>query len=260
LILSILVQQGARGESVDRALVNSAQLLHFDLVEILHHSVDNDNFQCFSDAFDSVVANDQWLSCPDALDILQIMIQKGATPNSASDALVRSAQEGNFDAVHLLTYVVEDPSVFSEAFDALIQSGPMWLQDGSYALLENLLARGLLGDNLNGALIEATQSVILGNSSLDLLALLLNHGAYNNYNYGEAFQLATEAGSFDVLEILLRYPADSITLYTAFQTALLVGHEKEVVLELFQTFSRSYEQVRPDVNTESELGSPLIFY
>jgi hypothetical protein len=259
-ILEILVQKGARGGSVDKSLVKSAELLQLYLVQLIHPNVDDGNVQCFSDAFAAVTTNEQWLSHPDALEILQILIKRGVAADSASGAFIHSAQEGNLDALILLTNVVQDRSAIVEAFGAFIQAGQRWLQDDSHALLDHLLSYEVPSDSVSFALSKATQGVILGESYLELLTLLLDHGADNDYHDGEALQLAIQHGRVDIVDILLQYPTNAVTLYMAFQTSLRSGHGEEEVLELFQAFSNSYEGVTPDTNHDSDLGIPLIFY
>jgi ankyrin repeat protein len=261
-VLEILAQKGAAGHSVEQALISSAQQLRLDLVKTLVPNIDKDNLQCFSSAFDAVVTTGHtWLSRPEPLDILQILIEKGASAQSAQNALVDAAQNGNLDAVNVLVQVVHDLDAYTEAFNTLTQSGTLWLEDDSHELLALLLSRGASGEGLHIALISAMQEVILGYASADLLTLLLSHGADVNYEDGRALQLASRSGRLDLFDLLLAYGPDSITLYMGLQEALCSEHEEELVLEFFISIvANDSLEMKPDVNHDSDLGRPLLFY
>ena len=261
-VLKILVQKGARGDAVNQAMISSAEHARLDLLEILHPNVDKGNARCFSAAFEALITtNDLWLSRPDALDMIQIFIEKGAVAGSASKALVIAAQNGNLDAVNILKQVVSDPVVYTEAFNVLTQSGSLWLLDSSHELLEQLLSRGYADEGLHSSLISATQEVILGNASVDLLVLLLEHGASVNYADGRVLQIAAKYGRIDLVELFLQYGPDSTTLYLGLQQALCNDHNEQTVLDLFRSIAgNNSTDVKPDVNHDSDLGSPLIFY
>ena len=261
-ILKILVRRGARGDAVNQAMISSAKHSRFDLLETLHPNVDKGNIHCFSTAFDAMITtNDLWLSRPDALNIMQIFIEKGAVPGSASKALVLAAQNGNLDAVIILKQVVDDPVVYNDAFNMLTQSGPLWLQDSSHELLEQLLSHGCPDEGLHSSLISATEEVILGVASVDLLVLLLEHGAKVNYGNGIALQIATKYARIDLVELLLQYGPDSTTLYLGLQQALCNDHNEKTVSNLFRSIAGDNSMdVKPVVNHDSSLGSPLIFY
>ena len=261
-VLGVLVQRGARGDAVDQAMISSAEQLRLDLLEILYPNVDKENIHSFSAAFDAVITtSDLWLSRPDALDILQILIGKGAVAGSASKALVLAAQNGNLDAVDILKQVVDDRVVYTEAFNVLTQSGSLWLQDDSHELLEQLLSRGSADEGLHSSLISATQEVILEVASVDLLVLLLEYGANVNYGDGKVLQLAAKYGRIDLVELLLRYGPNATTLYMGLQEALCNDHHEQVVFNLFKSIAGDISMdVKPDVNHDSNLGSPLVFY
>lgn len=261
-VLKILVQRGAQGDAVDQAMISSAEHIRLDLLELLHPNVDEGNIRCFSTAFETMITtNDLWLSSPDALDIIQIFIEKGAVAGSASKALVLAAENGNLDAVNILKQVVDDPVVYTEAFSVLTQSGSLWLQDSSHELLEQLLSRGIADEGLHSSLISATQEVTFGVASVDLLVLLLEHGADVNYVDGSALQIAAKYGRIDVVKLFLQYGPNSTTLYLGLQQALCNDHDEQMVLNLFRSIAgKNSMDVKPDVNHDSNLGSPLIFY
>ena len=261
-VLKLLVQRGARGAAVDQALVSSTEHLRLDLIDILHPNVDKENIGCFSSALDAILTtNDSWLSRPDALDIIQIFIDKGAVAGSASKALVLAAQNGNLDAVNILKQVVDDPVVYTEAFNALTKSGSLWLLDSSHELLELLLSPGSIDEGLHRSLISATQEAILGVASVDLLVLLLEHGANTNYGDGRALEFAVKYGRIDLVELFLRYGPNSTTLYVGLQQALCSDHNEQTALDLLRSIAGNNSlDAKPDVNHDSNLGSPLIFY
>ena len=261
-VLKVLVQRGARGDAVNQAMISSAEHSRLDLLEILHPNVDKGNIRCFSTAFEAMITkNDLWLSRPDALDIIQIFIEKGAVAGSASKALVLAVQNGNLDAFNVLKQVVDDPVVYTEAFNVLTQSGSLWLLDSSHELLQELLCRGYTDEGLHTSLISATQEVILGVASIDLLVLLLGHDANVNYGDGRVFQIAAKYGRIDLVELFLQYGPDSTTLYLGLQQVLCNDHNEETVLDLFRSIAgNNSTDVKPDVNHDSDLGSPLIFY
>ena len=261
-VLDILVRKGAQGESVEQALISSAQQLRLDIVNILVPNIDEENVQCFSSAFDAVVTNrDMWLSRPEALDIIQIFIEKGASAESAHNSLVDAAETGNFDAVNILAQVVNNPAVYTEAFDVLTQTESLWLQDETQELLATLLSRGASGDCLHISLINAVQEVIQGVASDTLVTLLLDHGADVNFGNGRALQFAARYGRLDLFELLLSYGPDAITLYMGMREALCTGHGEELALDLLDAIILNDSlEVEPDVNHDSSLGWPLIFY
>jgi hypothetical protein len=91
-VVHILAERCARGDSVDEALINSARLFRLDLVSVLAQNVDKESVNCVSRALDALLSTDGpdqanpggvWLSNPDALDILQILINMGANGDSA---------------------------------------------------------------------------------------------------------------------------------------------------------------------------------
>lgn len=261
-ILEILVQRGARGDAVDKAMISSAEQRRFDLLQILYPNVHEESKYALSAAFDAVIAeNDLWLSNSDALDTLQILIVKGAVPESAPDALVLAAQNANLDAVMILTEVVDDPLVYTQAFNVFAQSGSLWLQDDSHELLQHLLNRGVPDDGLHENLITATGEVLLGVASIDLLVLLLEHGARINHSNGSALQLAAKYGRFDLIELFSRYQPNTITLYMGLQEALCSNHDEQMALDVLRSIvGNDSGNAKPYINHDSNLGSPLIFY
>ena len=261
LILSILVQKGARGNSVDQAMIESARQLRLDLVEMLQNNVDQSGPRTFVAAFDAVVTkHNSWYSYPEALDIIKILIAKdGVIPESAPSALVQAAQEGNLAAVKILSLVIADPLVYAEAFNAFVAAGPSWLEDESYGLLEHLLTRSNSHDGLQTSLTKAVEAFIVEEASIDLVTLLLKHGANVNQHDGQALQVAARYGSIETVAFLSRHNANSVTLYLGVQVALCSDHNEQVVLELIGSMVGA-SKVTPDVNHNSDLGFPLLFY
>lgn len=86
-VIEILAQKGARGDAVDDTLISSARLFRLDLISILVHNIDRENFSCFSLALDALLSThgsaDTWVSNSDGLEILQILVSMGASGDSA---------------------------------------------------------------------------------------------------------------------------------------------------------------------------------
>jgi len=261
-VVEVLLQKGAQGVSVDQALIDGAQQLRLDLVNLLLPSIDNENKQCISAAFDAVVANrDQWLNHPEALDIIQILIEQGASTESAHNALIDAAVAGNTDAVNVLAQVVYDPEVFTRAFDLLTQTESLWLQDECIEILTVLLSLGASGETVDVALVNAVREFVAGVASDSLLSLLLEHGADVNFHNGRAVQIAARYGRLDLFGEFLLYGPDAVTLYMGLRKALCSGHSEDLAMEFMATvFMNDSLEVEPDVNHDSELGLPLIFY
>jgi ankyrin repeat protein len=251
-------------------LISSARLFRLDLVTVLAQNIDKENFGCVSLAFDALLSTDGpdpsspgdvWLFNPDALDILQILVNMGANGESAQDALVRAAQSGNIGAVDILAQVVDDPLIFTNAFNAMTASGSLWLDNDYFDLVATLLSRGAADEGVHYALASALTYVIDGLASQELLELLLEHNADVNFDHGKSLQLATHHARQDLFEMLLQRNPDPHSLYMSLQTALSNDHEEETVFRLFKSVTEN-ESVRtkPDVNNHSDLGFPLLFY
>lgn len=91
-VVHILAQKGARGESVDEAFIASSKRARLDLVTALADNIHKDNYDCVSRAFDALLAMDgtdlsspdeAWMSDPDSLNILNILVNMGANGQSA---------------------------------------------------------------------------------------------------------------------------------------------------------------------------------
>jgi hypothetical protein len=98
-IIQILAQKGARGDSVDEALINGARLFRLDLVTVLAPNIDKENFGCISLAFDALLSRsggessstiDAWMFNPDALNILQMLVSMEAHGESANGTALTS--------------------------------------------------------------------------------------------------------------------------------------------------------------------------
>lgn len=261
-ILTTLAQKGARGKAVEQTLISSAAQFRLDLVKSLIGNVEKGNMQCVSRALDQVLAtDDQWVFDHEALDILEILIDNGATSEAAHNALVTAAQKGNLVAVNTLTRILQDPATFTNAFAVLTQSTVFWLEDRSLGLLETLLVKGASGEPVHSALIDATQQVILGNASMDLLDFLIGRGADINYANGMVLRLAAKSASVELFQFFLSRGLNAITLYMGLQEALCRNHDEQTVLELFRSVAGDSSLAGTlDVNSDYELGSPLIFY
>ncbi|KAF2825233.1 hypothetical protein CC86DRAFT_456469 [Ophiobolus disseminans] len=260
-VLKRLAGRGAKGPAVDSALIDSARKLRLDLVTILKANIDANDLNTFASAFDSVLSTGgEWLARPEGLQILQVLIETGAVGESAPDALVVAAREGNFAAVDLLAQLVDDSDIYTQAFGEFIQSSSLWLEDESLELLELLLRRGASGESLDEALLAAVDAVASDAASTDLITLLLQFEADINFQHGAALQTAAQHGRGDLIEMLLSRTPSEISLYMALQTSLQQEHEEDVVLELFQAITGFDSGVQPEVNHTSELGDPLIFY
>lgn len=261
-ILTTLAHKGARGMAVEQTLISSAAQFRLDLVKTLIGNVEKGNTQCVSRALDQVLAtDDQWVFDHEALDILEILINNGATSEAAHNAIVTAAQKGSLVAVNTLTRILQDPATFTDAFTALTQSTTFWLEDQSLGLLEMLLAKGASGEPVHSALIDATQQVILGNASMDLLDLLIGGGADINYADGMVLRLTAKFASVELFQFFLSHGPNAVTLYTGLQEALCHNHDEQTVLELFRSVTGDSALAGTlDVNSDYELGNPLIFY
>jgi ankyrin repeat protein len=177
------------------------------------------------------------------------------------DALVSAAILGSIDAVDILLQVVNDPSIYTEAFNAMTASGELWLDKYYFSLVEALLSRGTADEGVHSALVTAIGYVIQGAASPELLELLLSHDADVNFDHGKALQLVAESAREDLLEMLLRKNLSSHSIYMSLQTALRVDHEEEIVFHFFISATENgFVQEKPDVNSYSDLGYPLLFY
>jgi ankyrin repeat protein len=140
-------------------------------------------------------------------------------------------------------------------------TGTLWLDSTYFDLVAFLLARGKADESVHAALISALLYVIDGVASEELLQLLLKYGADVNFDNGTALQVAAQNARLDIFEMLLQKSPDSHSLYMALQAASSNGLDEEVVFAFFKlvTSSKS-DQAVPDVNNDSNLGVPLIFY
>lgn len=88
-VVQILAEKGACGDAVDDALIKSAKLFRLDLVTMLVPNIDKENFGPVSLALDALLSNDgsekgdAWVSNPDAVEILHILVSMGANGDSA---------------------------------------------------------------------------------------------------------------------------------------------------------------------------------
>ncbi|CZR55929.1 uncharacterized protein PAC_05817 [Phialocephala subalpina] len=269
-VVHILAKKGARGDSVDDALINSARLFRLDLVSFLTDNIDKDNFGTVSLALDALLATDGqdtssigggWLFNSDAHNILQMLVDLGANGDSAHAGLVKAAQFGDKAAVNILAQVVDEPSTFTKAFDTMTSSSTLWLDSDNFLLVATLLQRGSADESVHFALVTAVSHAIDGVASPELLALLLQHGADVNYGHGKALQLANRNARQDIFEMLLQKDPDPCSLYMSLQAALTSRHDEEKVFCLFKAVSEN-ECIpqKPDVNNNSDLGLPLLFY
>jgi hypothetical protein len=173
---------------------------------------------------------------------------------------VRAATSCIIDAVNVLIQVVDDPSIYTSAFDSMTATGDLWLDNGYLNLVEALLSRGTADECVHFALITAISYFMQGATSQELLELLLTHGADVNFDHGRSLQLAAENARQDIFEMLLQKNPDSHSLYMSLQSALRVDDE-ETVFGLFKSVTENeFVQEKPDVNNYSDLGLPLIFY
>jgi hypothetical protein len=86
-VVKILAKKGARGDSIDDALINSARLFRLDIVTTLAQNIGKENLGCFSLALDALLSTDEsgdaWVSNQDAIEILRILVSMGANGDSA---------------------------------------------------------------------------------------------------------------------------------------------------------------------------------
>jgi hypothetical protein len=269
-VVRILAKKGARGDSVDKAFISSARLFRIDLVTVLAQNIDKKNHSCVSLALNALLSTHNsdspnsgklWLSHPDALDVLQMLVHMGAKSVAANDALVLAAQHGNIRAVNILCQVVNDPPAFTTAFTSMTTSGTLWLQDDYLDLVSTLLSRGTTDKGIHYALIDAVAHVIKGVASEQLLDMLLCHKADVNFERGKSLQLTTQYGRHDLFEKLLQRGPNSLSLYMSLQASLNSGHEEDTVYRFFKSVVEN-ESVheKPDINYQSEQDFPLIFW
>ncbi|KUJ18861.1 ankyrin [Mollisia scopiformis] len=263
-IVQILAEKGSRGDSVNEAFINSARLFRLDLINVLAHNVDRENV-CVSLALGALLSTresgDSWVSNTDALEILNILVSMGASGDSTDGALVLAAQAGNTSAVNILSEVVNDPQTFTAAFNAMTTSSTIWLDSSYFDLVGLLLSRGAADEGVHAALVSALFYVIDGLASQELLQLLLFHGADVDFDDGKSLQVAAQNARQDLFEMLLEKNPDSHSLYMALKAVLSNGLDEATVLALFKSVTDNKAvQARPNVNNNSELGLPLIFY
>jgi hypothetical protein len=256
-IIQTLTQNGARGESVEQAFISSVQALRADLVKVLANNIDSQD--CVCTAFDKMIStNDKWLTNPDALEILRLLTEMGATGESVHMALVVAAGNGNNDAVQILAPAIDEPSAFTVAITSLIQSQLPWFQDDYLELIATLLAGGAAGESVDEALVMSIKHIILGEASEELMDMLLKRDADVNYLQGQSLQMAAANGRIDLLTKLLQWSPDSHSLYMSLKASMCNEHEEDTVLALFNTVTNADAVI--DVNHISEAGQPLIFY
>ncbi|QDS71500.1 hypothetical protein FKW77_004645 [Venturia effusa] len=261
-ILELLMQHGVRGTAVELALIENASRSKLDLVDLLLPSIDKDRVECFNLAMDAVFGSGgEWPIQESSRDILRKLIESGAATDGAHDPLVYAASNAITEAVQVLTPVVQGGSTYTQAFIGLISAGLTWLEPDLLTLLNILLDNGAAGEAVDVALLNATEHFIRGEASLDLLILLLDKGADVNLDDGRALQLAAIAGNAELCSFSCAASPSYVTLYKCIQEALCSGHDESTALGILRVISNNPAlSQNVDVNHQSTLGQPLLFY
>lgn len=215
----------------------------------------------FDAAFSAVVRDEAWI-CPEGLETVKYLLEKGASGEVVDVAFCQAAKAFSADALELLLWSVNRDVAFTMALVEVTRAGKKWHStDNEHLwLIASLLEWGASGEYVHLALIEAVEAFCQGQASEDLLNTLLSVGACAdvNFNHGHAVRIAAQYGEIRLLEKLLAYGATTETVSGALAVAIQSGHNEDCLLSILNSLARN-EAVPLDVNIVSEGFSYPIF-
>lgn len=177
------------------------------------------------------------------LPILQILLANGAEETLAITT-IRTAVNGgpeNLDLIIQLIKVV--PNALGAAFHASIS---LENPSAKSTILQTLLKMGVAQNILDDALIVEVKRVKSSNFDTETIKLLLSHGATVNHRDGEALSVAVASGSKSLIRILLSSSAlpsraaitrsfhDLFSDMEKFEDSSATNDQQDIICELVQ--------------------------
>ena len=235
----LLQHQASPDYSNGACLVNAAKGLHLGTLGLLADFVTSASV--FTAAFDALCDGQGWLA-PRGLEIIQFLLEYGASGPEVDAAFCKAARLYEPDAVELLATSI-NPEVVNVALATVTQAGKDWLSpDNNHLwLIHSLLEWGAAGDCVNIVFLEALDAYARGFTSEDLIDTFLRVGAKADVNFqnGEAIQIASRYGKAALLEKLISCGATAETLSMAFAEAITAEHDESTLLSLIDVFAHS---------------------
>ncbi|KAH7137366.1 ankyrin repeat-containing protein [Dactylonectria estremocensis] len=241
-VIELLMQAGssqtASGWGCDERLQNAVAIAAAKglLLDVLQYLAQRQtSTKAFAAAFAALVSgSENWLN-PSGLEVIQFLLELGASGPEIDEAFCRAATRFDPDAIALLQSAT-GPDALGKALSRVMEHSDEWQFPDNLWLVSDLLEEGCAGESVNVALLKAATSYVNGKGTEDLIDILLSVGepADVNFRDGEALKIAIRAGLAPLLEKLISSGAKSEALTQAFATAITAPLEESKVLALIE--------------------------
>ena len=160
----------------------------------------------------------------------------------------------------LCEYSGHNEPIFTQAFASLMnaKNDKKWIAFEHVELVQLLIRYGASGPVLDKAMLQIVDHLACKETEADLADILLNilfsSEADVNYENGKAVGIAASRGDPVILAQLLSHGATPTTASLSLSTAIMSGHEEELLLQLIAAFTNP-QSTPLDVN-EAIPGMP----
>jgi hypothetical protein len=163
----------------------------------------------------------------------------------------------NYEALQLLSTAIVSPKAFSAAFHRVLAAGDAWLLPQNLDVINLLLEHGASGEVVHNALFQALDAYTKGTVSEVLLDLLLCYKADVNFLSGGVVWNAASSGNPALLKKVLNHGASPESVSMALSAAVASNLEEAHLCSLMDVFMEN--RVKPDPNfVYPSMEGPLI--
>ncbi|KAI0383583.1 hypothetical protein F5Y04DRAFT_250543 [Hypomontagnella monticulosa] len=192
------------------------------------------------DAFSAMISGgEQWLA-PRGLEVVQFLLNQGASGPSIDKAFCQAARLMNRDAFELLSTSINTTTP-GEALRGIVDHSQEWYSpDGcNLWVVHSLLELGAEGDSVNLAFLSASTAFAQGLASETVLdTLLFVGGADVNFHQGEVLEVAIKAGSVPLLEKVILYHPSREHMARTFSDIIISPLAENLILALLDVLVR----------------------
>ncbi|KAK3903660.1 hypothetical protein C8A05DRAFT_32602 [Staphylotrichum tortipilum] len=198
------------------------------------------------------------------LDLAKMLLDAGAKPEHEDGVCVKYAASSlDRDLLQLLSeYLGDNPSMYGQAFSAMINRGKQWISLEHVEVVDILLQHGVSGFVAGRAIVDVVDHLACQTAQAGLAEVLVRKlfaaGVDANYENGKAVSIAASRGDPFLLSLLLSNGATSSSATLALTAAVMAHHDEPLFLHLIDIFADQRSAV-PDFNKSIPGMPPPIF-
>jgi ankyrin repeat protein len=198
---------------------------------------------------------------PDCSTISTLLKHGASVYFNKNESLLVAAKRGNIEVLNLLFQFTNDTSVVSLVFADRFKDASFYTSRLGLCIMEMLLKNGAKGNQVNQALIKATEDYEKQSLAKDFAFILLQYGADVNFMNGNALQIAAGMGinATNLIVEILKKDCNAETLSLALPYLINSGNAVEsTVTALIKQFASHRNQRFRKPFVHPEFSQPVI--